>query len=207
MIIKPRYVDGRRPGDDQVFYEVTSGIYERFYKPQPGNIVVDIGAHAGFFSGRASELVGKNGQVIAFEPEPDNFRVLKENTRNIPNIEVHQLAIWNENTSLWLHLSHSCAEHSVKYETTLSQKIMVPAVTLTTFMSGIKVDFIKIDVEGAELEVLQGSARILEKWRPRIVMELAESQRKDVVAYLERFNYTTIIHNETNTAHAAPKDF
>lgn len=77
-MIKPKYVQGRRPGDDHIYQEVMSGIYTKYFSPGTGDIVLDVGAHAGFFTGIASMLVGGHGEVWAFEPEPDNYALLKE---------------------------------------------------------------------------------------------------------------------------------
>jgi FkbM family methyltransferase len=62
---------------------------------QPGWVVLDVGAHIGWFTVLFSRLVGPKGRVDAFEPDPANFALLQANTLQLANAVVHQLAVWD----------------------------------------------------------------------------------------------------------------
>ena len=98
-----------------------------------------------------------NHQIIAFEPEEAIFEILQENVRNfsLPNVSLHQKAVWKEETELTFH-SDGGMGGSVDhiYETTEQIITKVSAVPLSDWLSE-NVDFLKIDIEGAEYEVLK----------------------------------------------------
>ena len=207
MRAKPRYRTGRRSGDDHIYKELDEGCYFREYQLQPGNVVVDAGAHAGFFTTIAAERVGPGGRVYAFEPEPDNWAVLKENTDDRANIVTVNSALWNGQGSLPLHLSHSNAEHSLVFNDALREgDVMVPCTTLDQYFGDgffrdsltwytTRIDFLKIDVEGAEARVLLGGLKTIRRFRPHIAMELKEGQIPEVRDAMKQLNgYTIATH-------------
>lgn len=118
-------------------------------------IVVDIGAHIGSYSLRIAELV-PYGQVYSFEPNRDNFRILKKNVRlnQLDNITLHNSAVWSQDTRLSLYLNESnSAAHSVVRQPSVRSKL-VKAVALETILTRIRsntIELIKMDCEGAEV--------------------------------------------------------
>ncbi len=129
-----------------------------------GSIFVDIGAHLGRYTILASKIVGPQGLVIALEPIPETYKVLKDNVKknNLNNIIVLPLAAWNVNTTLEFTVppgrSGSTAK-SLKHVSGIQlrgRKVRVKATTLDMLilekLNLKRVDVIKIDVEGARLK-------------------------------------------------------
>jgi len=135
-------------------------------------IFIDIGAHIGWFSKLASYKVGSGGCVIAVEPEPTNFRMLEANTRSVPSeIILHNLALGDACYERKLYLGGSSGEHSLKHE--FKKFILVEVITGDKLFADLpSADLVKIDVEGAEWEVLRGMAECLKRWsKVKVIVE------------------------------------
>jgi FkbM family methyltransferase len=146
-----------------------------------GGTVVDVGANVGYNTVYASRCVGPAGRVIALEPAADNARVLRENiaVNTLDNVEVHEVAVGRSREIRDLFLRgetsgvNSLFAQSVYAKVTGVEKVRV--VPLDDVVNG-SVDVVKIDVEGAELDVLGGMARMLRhpviqlivEWHPRL---------------------------------------
>ncbi len=166
------------------------GIYEetetRYVMDQikEGQIVLDIGANIGYYTLIFANLVGKKGHVFAFEPEPDNFDLLKKNveTNNYKNTTTENLAVSNKIGNVKLYLCKSNAgQHKIFPSKTISDDyVNVNVTTIDEYfkLSDLydKISFIKIDVEGAEMGVLQGMDNLLEKNRLTLLMEFNPKQ-------------------------------
>jgi FkbM family methyltransferase len=196
MPARPTYVPNRRPGDDHIFDELSHGDYEAKYKLKPGDVVVDAGAHAGFFTSYAAEKVGPGGSVHAFEAEAENFALLRENTVGYANVHRQHLALWSQHEILALNLSHSSAEHSLVYPRLGGQRQTIECRQLDDVLT-VPPTFLKIDVEGAELEVLKGASGILSRYRPHIAMELDRKEIARVGAYLMEHSYAIDLRHNT----------
>ncbi len=125
-------------------------------KIEQGDIVVEIGANVGEFTLMASEKAKK---IFSFDPDPDCFYCLNENTRNLPNVEVIKAGASNETCTRAFYLSSEDADSSLIVPKTFSGKIEIDTIRLDTWMQtrGItKIDFLKLEAEGAEIEVLEG---------------------------------------------------
>jgi FkbM family methyltransferase len=136
-----------------------------------GDTVVDCGANHGFSTLLFSRWTGPLGTVHAFEPNPHNMAILQENVRlnNLNNVACHAIAL----DSLRRRLNISMHPNSAVLEQNATQLATqtVDSVSLDEVMCDIAVDFIKIDVEGFELQVLRGARAVLAQ-RPRIDLEL-----------------------------------
>jgi FkbM family methyltransferase len=148
------------------------------FTPKEGDVVVDVGAHIGPYSIIASKNVGPNGKVVAIEADPDNFDLLSRNIQlnKLSNVMALNYAAYSEEKKIKLYLP-SAGEKSpyTKYNTIMSDRarndekfVEVKANTLDYLLQSknmIKqeeeVNWIKIDVEGAEYEVLKGAKNIL----------------------------------------------
>jgi FkbM family methyltransferase len=152
-------------------------IIELFH-PKEGDTVVDIGAHMGRYTIPSSKSVGSSGKVIAVEAHPYNFRMLQHNLslNKLTNVSTLNWAVYSKKARLKLYLPdedlgytmhHSLMTNylTTKYSKEIERRfIEVEADTLDNLLKtrGInQVNWIKIDVEGAEYEVLKGAKEIL----------------------------------------------
>jgi FkbM family methyltransferase len=151
---------------------------------KPGDTFLDIGANGGIFSMLAARWVGPAGRVYAFEPSQREADILRRNIalNQFANIQVIQQAASNEDGVAKLAISQDGAMNALR-ETKhpaqhIQQWIEVATITLDTFLEQNaieRVDFIKMDVEGAERLVFQGSSRLLKQAEPLIILfEAAE---------------------------------
>jgi FkbM family methyltransferase len=154
---------------------------ERFL--QPGMTVLDLGAHHGLYTLLASKQVGKEGKVISFEPSPRERKALRLHLtlNRCRNVSVQEVALGSKETEAELHVvedwAAGCNSLRPPVVAARTSAIRVRVARLDDVLSSQGIDrvhFIKLDVEGAELEVLEGAARLLER-RPRPVI-LAEVQ-------------------------------
>jgi len=166
----------------------------RDYRLDEG-VFVDVGAHIGKYTVMVARSFRSRGRVVAIEPNEENFRMLLENVslNQLDNVTAVKVALWNrkQEISFYLPKKENPGLGSVVSDLG-GGGITVLADTLDNVLEELgisKVDLIKIDAEGAELQILMGAKRILEL-RPRIVFE---SYDKDVVAaivqLLERYDY------------------
>jgi FkbM family methyltransferase len=133
----------------------------------PGNVVLDIGANIGYYSLTAAKIVGDNGKVYAFEPDPLNFALLQKNIEcnNYKNIIAIQKAVSNSCDDIKLFLSkENRADHRC-YETDENRdSVSIKATSIDDFFKDnldIKVDFIKIDIQGYETQAFEGMMNLL----------------------------------------------
>jgi FkbM family methyltransferase len=143
-----------------------------------GMIALDVGAHGGFYTLLLSKLVGQNGRVISFEPVPANFQMLQENIilNNCLNITAVNKALgeYCGQMEMAVRGSDSSLVRGSVSRGKVDGKVVVPLISLDKFAadSGLGVQFIKIDVEGAEEWVLNGSRETIGRYHPVIVDEL-----------------------------------
>jgi FkbM family methyltransferase len=131
-----------------------------------GDTVLDVGAHIGFYAMLAAKVVGETGTVHAVEPCQDTLRLLRESIRanNLENVIVHGCAAGNSNCLREFNITGSSDSHGFyahpNIETLAS--VQVTQVKMDDITAG-PVNVVKIDVEGAEIEVLEGMESILMK--------------------------------------------
>ncbi|MDY9922943.1 FkbM family methyltransferase [Methanobacterium sp.] len=132
-----------------------------------GQIVIDGGAYQGVFTLIASQLVGDEGKVVAFEPDKENYEKLLENIKlnNIKNVITLKRGLWKEDTFLEFNNTHNDSSSFICDKNSVNT-IEVAVVSLDEELKRLnlnKIDFIKLDVEGSELEVIEGSENLLKK--------------------------------------------
>ncbi len=158
----------------------TNSVLARYVKP--GDTVVEAGANMGSESILIGRLVGA-GQVYCFEPNPYTFERLKINIaiNELANVHAYDYALGeqNGNISFNIYPKGFCNPGmSSKYmETADSKKITVVQKTLDTFVAEnniSKVDFIKMDIQGAEMDMLLGAAATIATHKPIIFTEACE---------------------------------
>ena len=150
--------------------------YFRMYRPEAGDVVFDIGAHCGVSSYHFANLVGPTGHVFAFEPDPVNYELL------LRNIERHQLT---NVTPLQIAIAGNCGEAAFHSEGTIGSGLarhssrtsvgkltMVKTATLeAAFDQWGPPQFCKIDIEGAEMEVVGAAREFLRKTRCQFALD------------------------------------
>lgn len=155
-----------------------------------GSTVYDIGANVGFFTLLASELVGKEGMVYAFEPLPQNVAYLRRHItlNNCKNVEVVEAAVTDHDGIGYLKFEDNSAEAQLSK----MGGLQVKAINLDSFFKirqAAPPDYIKIDVEGAESLVFSGAASLIHRYTPDILLSLHGDKRKDCLAFLESYGY------------------
>ena len=152
--------------------------------------MIDVGANVGVYSLYASEIVGPEGIVIAIEPFPEVFAQLYNNV--VENgfkdiIRIRNLCLDIKTNATKLYMNHNRPNafsiNSLKH----SESLSVLSVTLDDLVNWEnldRIDYIKIDVEGSELNVLRGGVNILSRFRPIIQLEsMNNSINKEMDGY------------------------
>ena len=145
---------------------------------KPGWKVVDIGAHIGYYTLILSRLVGPTGRVFCFEPVPINFRFLCENIclNNCANVEPVNRAVTDTHQQIAFEMPEDDPlPGTVSFlESNVRGNLTVEAVSLDEFFhSGPeRIDFLKMDVEGAEDKVLEGARGLIARDHPNILVEV-----------------------------------
>jgi len=187
-----------RTGQQYLRGEVEPAIQEILLERlKPGMVFYDLGANIGFFSLLAARLVGAAGQVFSFEPDPEIAGRLRRNiARNgFINGTVVEAGVWSANGDLiFVAADQSAPDRGVgKFVAGESAAAGTPkrCVALDGFFhSAPTPDVIKCDVEGAEIEVFRGAAKLLEARHPLILCEMhSAANDKFLREYFIRLGY------------------
>ena len=134
-----------------------------------GDVVLDIGAYVGYYTMLASKIVGDEGKIFAFEPDPENFKNLEINIKknNCHNVELVKAAVCDKTGSMKLYLNKSDRSENTLYGSNIEDSITVKTIKPDDYFKNRdnRVNFIKIDIEGAERRAFEGMEFILEKNR------------------------------------------
>ena len=141
------------------------------------NTVFDIGSYTGVYALVAAKS-NKKLKVSAFEPNPDLFSALEKNLKlnRIRNVKSEQMALDDQPGEAYLYLNHDIHTSigSLIQSSTAGKKVLVRKTTLDIYCENYSInsiDLMKIDVEGYEVNVLQGGLSIIKKSSPIILME------------------------------------
>jgi FkbM family methyltransferase len=135
---------------------------------QPGATVVDVGANIGYNALYAARRVGPGGRVVAVEPTPDNLAVLERNVAEsgLANLAIAPVAAGRAAGTQDFYVRGDTSAVNSFFEqscyATVTRVLRVPVKPLDDVVDG-EADLVKIDVEGAELDVLEGMPRLLER--------------------------------------------
>lgn len=151
-----------------------NGVYERTQtelvqrEVKEDFVVFDIGANIGYYTLIFARLVGHTGKVFAFEPDPGNFALLKKNVEinGYKNVILAQKAVSDKTGNIKLYLSDSNkADHRTFDSDDGRRCIEIESIRLDDYFSNYegKVDFIKMDIQGAEGAALQGMSSLMQK--------------------------------------------
>jgi FkbM family methyltransferase len=138
---------------------------------EENGVVFDIGAHVGFYTLLASVLVGPGGKVIAFEPLPGNLNFLKRHLRlnYVDNVTVVDAAVCDRSAAACFEEGSTSSMGRISP----TGAIQVRTVALDDLVSSGQLpvpDYIKVDVEGAEMSALSGAKSILERFHPTLFL-------------------------------------
>lgn len=127
--------------------------------------VLDIGANIGFYATILSDIVGEKGVVHCFEPDSKNFEHLKKTTANFKNIKINNKAVGPKTEKLKIYTSKNLnVDHRTYKPEEYDKEIEIDAVSIDDHLaSNPKVDLIKMDIQGFEMQAIQGMQNILDK--------------------------------------------
>lgn len=156
------------------------GLYERRKAAEirrrlrPGAVFVDVGANQGDFALLAATLVGPGGRVVAFEPDMDNAAAIRANLslNALGNVELREAALSDAAGPATLHRSPVSGWHSLRPglpDRDLGR--VTVAVERLDDLALPRLDLLKIDVEGAEAEVIAGARTTLLRHRPVVLLD------------------------------------
>jgi FkbM family methyltransferase len=178
-----------------------------------GATILDIGAHIGLFSTIAAKITGVHGKIFAFEPSPATIPVLHQTIRinELDNLitPVNQ-AMGKEVGKMTFFVSDNEADNSnslVSYkEDRKLNAIETEVNTIDNFVMTkklSKVNFIKIDAEGAEYDVIRGGAAVFKKYRPNIILAIHPEpiakkgdRMEDIYDFMEQLRYNILYKGE-----------
>ena len=130
--------------------------------------VIDIGANIGYFTLLLAKLVGPDGKVFSFEPDPNNFSILEKNVKinGYSNVILTQKAISDKTETTKLYLcKYSNGMHRIYQSEICEGHVEIESSKLDDFFENVKfngnIDFIKIDTEGSEVKVIRGIKNII----------------------------------------------
>lgn len=170
---------------------------------EPGDCVVEAGGHIGYISLYFSQLTGPDGSVHVFEPGGNNLPYVRANAARRSNVSVVDKALGREPGQLTLYVEDLTGQNNsmvrgfaglegnqrnaIKANVT-EQIVQVTTIDSYTAELRVSPDFIKIDVEGFEWEVLCGAARVLEEHRPTIMVEV-QTHQIEISRFLHGLDY------------------
>lgn len=147
------------PGDENAAADALNGVYEKHRQLKPGDTVIDLGAHKGYFASVALEKIGPEGRIICFEPHPENFRILSKRIQD-PRAILNNYAAWNDvaTLALWESVDNDGAHSWVHAEGQKPEPIEVRTLNIGLFLRAIGIvapDFVKIDTELSEGRIIK----------------------------------------------------
>jgi len=172
-----------------------------------GHTVLDIGAHKAGYLYYIRKQVGNEGSVIAFEPQSNLFQYISKIKRlfNWDNVTVEHLALSDTVGSVTLYIptnkvskgsspGATIVENKDRKETGLTETVSTETLDTYCASKAIKPDFLKIDVEGNELNVFKGGIETLKKHKPKIIVEIearhvGQEQVLETFQFLESLQY------------------
>ncbi len=175
---------------------------------KPGMKILEVGANIGYYAILETKLAGKDGFLYAFEPSPFNVDLLRRNLalNDIKNCEVHGKAAGAENMNTKFFVANKSNLSSFIQREGMDMvhdgKIIdVDVVRLDDFFANKEIDFIRMDVEGYEREILRGSEKLLTRKNPpknffiEVHSELLhkkDSSAREIIEYLKQYGYEVI---------------
>ena len=158
-------------------------------------VAMDIGANCGMFTIYLAKMLGDNGKVISIEPERRNITLLKKNVElnKLKNVSIIEKGVYSKKGKMTFYLDdfgtggHSLLKEDVK------KKEIIRIDTIDNIIKSLnikKINIIKMDVEGVEIDALKGAEKTIKKSRPKIIFEaVKEEEKKKIENFLSQYNY------------------
>jgi FkbM family methyltransferase len=177
-------------------------------KLERGMTFVDVGAHSGYYASVAKQLVGPEGVVVAFEPGRQAFSLLSRNTSDQSNVRLENMAAGATNGTAVLrdfgprHSALNTLKAQARVPPRERQQLSarsyeVPCVRLDDYLARhrLRPDFIKIDAEGSELDVLRGMEETLKDTDCLVSIEVGDyddgpSMSRECIAFMARLAFS-----------------
>lgn len=169
-----------------------------------GATAFDVGTHIGYVSLLFSRLVGPTGRVVSFEPGENNLPYTRTNLGPRPNVTLIEKAVGPRSGTASFYLedltgqNNSLVEHYEGLDATARtsvrpevREVTVPMTSVDDYVaeSGRVPDFIKVDVEGFELGVLEGARHTLQTRRPMLMVEVGSNATAEVFQLMRELGY------------------
>lgn len=170
-------------------------VYERYCRLEPGDVVIDCGAYIGDFTTRASKLVGDQGLVLSFEPNPQSYSICATNIRanRLENVKLFNTALGQSEHLGQLEVSRKNPGNTkVTSHSGARDDAAIPVRPLSQFMPLTQtrsIKLMKMHVEGAASEILRGATDILDTGRIKNFAVELHPGEEDLAALLEQHGY------------------
>jgi FkbM family methyltransferase len=203
-------------GDYKMYYHplildevlMMSGLWEIYVKliltVQPNDVFVDVGAHIGSY---AIPIAKKAQKVIAFEPNKYTFELLTKNIalNHLTNIEVYNIAVSKKRGAVsFMYENQSSYSRIIDGEQSMNVTViedakgydnnnihLVNTIDLdSVLLKEDRIDWIKIDVEGHELDVLEGAMQTIHMYKPKIIIEIWPRNMEKIKTMAHSFGYS-----------------
>lgn len=200
-------------------YELPTVKFIRSYL-RPGDLAMDVGGQIGYLSIVMATSADRKTRVLSFEPESDNIQRFKTNTslNGLTNVNLVEQAVSDRIGSIRLYLSSdsNAGTHStIKENTNVSDRYVdIPCTTIDAEVEqrGLqRVDLIKVDVEGGEIDVIKGAINTLKNYQPVVITELGDALQKarglstdEFKLFLQEHGFHCYIINEDGTLSESP---
>lgn len=176
--------------------------YQHYYKVKEGDVIIDGGANVGILTLLFATIIKKKGRVYAFEPDKYNIKMLNSNLslNDIGNIySVHKELLWSSESIIDFQESGTVASSALWFSSE-ENIVKKKAITLDKWceVNNIhRLDYIKMDIEGAELEAIEGCREIIKKHQPNFAIASYHMINNEptyikLEAFFKRINYPCI---------------
>lgn len=166
-----------------------------------GDVCIDAGANQGMYSLAFASQVDRLGRVLAIEPMPYAQKIIRENAElnNFNNIEIIPKVLSYTEGDCVLDFSKGVASASIIRDFGGTDTLDVKSTTIDKIVelhNLHKLDFIKMDIEGAELHALMGAKCSLSRFKPVLSLECETRRFPEIYRYLKKFGYKSYLINE-----------
>jgi|TARA_B110000908_G_C10264925_1_gene462823 FkbM family methyltransferase len=164
------------------------------------DIVLDVGANQGIFTVAFSKLTGPNGKVLSIEPFDKMVKLIKSNIliNSLANIKILTTVVSDKEGYESLDFGGGIVSASIVRNFSKNSKIAIKATTIDTITKDFnKINFIKLDIEGAELKALNGAKQTLHNDKPILSIEVDSNSFDEINEFLKPFGYESYIFDHT----------